>query len=302
MNNPLESLGTRPEFLPPPPLMTRFTQSAEPLRIGIIDYHCDFTRILQSLIPRHHEVITYTNIPLPAPERIEGAVDILINHHEAWYNDKYKVPTIILPYGTVLPSHVKIWNKNPNIIGILDMSGMLASKYPTIQAPLFSFKPTHPFAMTYEQAGNKVITLILDYSKRFMDEYDIASSITEHTIGNTTKDFRQDNLMVRDLDALKEAKWLLHIKYDGYVCNAVMKALACGVPIIMDTKTWKNCCFEAYVIHDHNAIVLPTEELKDFLENCPAEQYERIKKTCVEEAPRYRKSFRWTDGWWRSLE
>ena len=295
-------MGTRPPFLPSPPSLSRFTQSAEPLRIGIIDFHCDFTRILQSLIPRHHEVILYNHLPLPTPERIEGAVDILLNHHEAWYTEKYNVPTIVVPYGTVLTSHVKLWNRNPNIIGVLDMSGMLSSKYPTILAPIFSFKPTHPSNMTYEQAGDKVITLILDYNRRFMDEYDIATSITEHTIGNTSKHFRHDELMERDLDALKEAKWLLHIKYDGFMCNAVMKALACGVPVIMDTKTWKNCSFEAYVIHDHNAIVLPTEELKDFLENCPAEQYERIKKTCVEEAPRYRKSFRWCDGWWRSLE
>jgi hypothetical protein len=281
----------------------RFTEAVEPLRIGIIDFHDDFTRILLSLIPKRHEVILYDHIPhMPPPERIEGAVDFLINHHVAWYNDMYKVPTIVMPYGTVKDTTVKLWNKNPYIIGILDMSGMLSSKFPNITAPIFMYRPNHPFCMTYETAGDKVITLVLNYEKRLPEEYRIASHITPHTIGNITKEFRHDRLEVRDLDALKEAKWLLHIKYDGFVCNAVMKALACGVPVIMDTKTWKNGSFEAYVIHDHNAIVLPTDELKEFLENCPAEQYERIKKTCVEEAPRWRKSLRWTDGWWRSLE
>lgn len=292
-------MGTRPSFLPPAALMSSYLGQAEPLRIGIVDYHCDFTRILLSLIPRHHEVIIYTNLPMPRKDRVEGAVDFLINHHEAWFNEMYDVPTIVQPYGTVTLSHVKQWNRNPNIIGVLDMSSMLTAKFPEIRVPVFSFAPTHPFCLTYEDAGEKVISMIIEYERRFPTEYAIAKFITPNMIGNEDKDYRHEKLKTRDIDALKEAKWLLHIKHNGFVCNAVMKALACGVPVIMDDKTFVNCSFEGILRHDHNAIILPAHEIKEFLDNCPAEQYDRIKRTCVEESQRWRKSTRWCDGWWK---
>jgi hypothetical protein len=132
-------------------------------------------------------------------------------------------------------------------------------------------------------------------------ECSIAKHITPHLIGNESSEFRHDKLKTRDIDVLKEAKWLLHIKHDGYVCNAVMKALSCGVPVVMDDKTYANCSFEGILRHDHNAIILPAHEIKDFLDTCPAEQYDRIKRTCVEEAERHRRTMRWCDGWWRSV-
>lgn len=293
-------MGTRPAFMPPAALMKALLNSPEPLRIGIIDYHCDFTRIFLSLVPRHHEVLIYTNLPAPDPERVEGAVDFLINHHEAWYNERYNVPTIVAPYGTVTSGHIKQWNSNANIIGVLDMSSMLTAKFPELRVPVFSFAPSHPHCLTYEDAGDKVISLIIEYEKRFPTEYALARFITPHLIGNESGDYRHEKLKVRDIDALKEAKWLLHIKHNGFVCNAVMKALACGVPVIMDDKTFVNCAFEGLLRHDHNAIILPPHEIKEFLDTCPVEQYDRIKRTCVEEAHRWRKSVRWCDGWWRS--
>jgi hypothetical protein len=276
-----------------------FEQTSTSLRIGIIDYHDDFTRILMSLIPRHHEVLVYTNMPPPSADRVEGAVDLLLNHHEAWFNDRYNVPTLVVPYGTVKSSHVRQWSANPNIVGVIDMSSMLASKFLSLRLPIFAFTPTHPFCMT-TKGGDKVISLIIEYEKRFPTEFAIAEHITPHLIGNSNKDYRHEQLTVRDLDALTEAKWLLHIKHNGFVCNAVMKALACGVPVLMDTKTYEACSFEGILRHDHNAIILPADELKEFVETCSPEQYDRIKTTCMEEAHRYRKGIRWCDGWWGS--
>ena len=300
MDDQLATMGSRPPFLPPTALMSSYLGQTEPLRIGIIDYHCDFTRIFLSLVPRHHEVLIYTNLPPPTKERVEGAVDLLINHHEAWFNERYDVPTIVAPYGTITSGHVKAWNSNPNIVGVLDMSSMLTAKFPELRVPVFAFPPSHPFCMTYEDAGDKIISLVIEYEKRFPTEYAITKFLTPHTIGNESMDYRHEKLKVRDLDALKEAKWLLHIKHNGFVCNAVMKALACGVPVIMDDKTFVNCAFEGILRHDHNAIILPPHELKDFLDSCSPEQYDRIKRTCVEEAPRWRRTMRWCDGWWRS--
>lgn len=301
MDDPRKSVGDRPPFLPPPALMSAFLNTPDALRIGIIDYHDDFTRILLSLIPRHHEVIIYPNHPPVSPDRVNGAVDLLINHHDVWMNERYDVPTIVQPYGTITATHIRQWNSNPNIVGVLDMSGMLTAKYPDLRVPVFCFTPTHPQCITYDVGGDKVISLIINYEKRFPTEFALASFLTKHTIGNTSADYRHEKLPTRDLDALKDAKWLLHIKHDGYVCNAVMKALACGVPVIMDDKTFVNCSFEGILRHDHNAIILPASELKEFLDTCPPEQYERIKRTCVEEAHRWRRPIRWCDGWWRSV-
>lgn len=257
------------------------------LRIGIVDYHGDFRRIITDIVPTHHTVIC---VPRDAAS---VDVDLLINHHDATLNGRYTVPFLAIPYGTVYEHHVEHWNANPYCVGVIDMSNDLARRFPQIRPPILSFKPFYPDTPIYQRPGDKVISLISSYKERFPDAHAMALSLTRHVLGDPH---------VFDLDALRQAKWLLHLKPHGaFVCNAVGKALACGVPVIMDNVTWETGFFNDIVFHGHNGIVLPIEQIGDFLRSCPEELFQQIKQTCVAEAVRYKQGFKWPDGWWNQL-
>lgn len=59
---------------------------------------------------------------------------------------------------------------------------------------------------------------------------------------------------VQDIEALKTAKFLVHIKNIGYVCNAVIKSISMGVPVLTTTSTIPYG-YEDLLIHNVNAIV-----------------------------------------------
>lgn len=258
--------------------------SPNSLRIGIVDYHGDFLRIIANIIPAQHEVV---RIP---PDAVSVNVDLLVNHHDARLNRKFSVPFLVLPYGSVTEHHVDHWNANPHCVGVIDMSSDLKRRFPQIQLPILTFVPFHRGLPIYQTAGDKVITLIGDYQRRFPQACELARSLTPHVYGDPP---------VSDIEALKSAKWLLHLKPDdAFVCNAVMKALACGVPVIMDESTWRNGFFTNIIKHGHNGIVLPANQIGGFLRACSDQDYQRIKQTCVLKAPRYQAGFQWQDGWW----
>jgi len=141
-----------------------------------------------------------------------------------------------------------------------------------------------------EDGGEKVISLISRYHERFPEACALARTLTPFVYGDP---------YVRDIDALQEAKWLLHIKPNGgFVCNAVTKALACGVPVLMDEDTWENGFFTNCVRHNHNGIVVPASQLEGVLNDLSTADYDRIKSTCVSEAVLFSKRSIQNDGWW----
>src|SRR5436190_6066111 len=147
------------------------------LRIGIVDYHGDFRRIITEIVPTHHTVIC---VPRDAAS---VDVDLLINHHDATLNGRYSVPFLAIPYGTVSEHHVEHWNANPNCVGVIDMSNDLARRFPQIRPPILSFKPFYPDTPIYERPGDKVISLISSYKERFPHAYATALSLTRHVLG-----------------------------------------------------------------------------------------------------------------------
>ncbi|MCA9137824.1 MAG: hypothetical protein KDB00_13725 [Planctomycetales bacterium] len=255
------------------------------LRIGIVDYHGDFRRIITDIIPRGHQVVS---IPV---DSTDADVDLLVNHHDETLNNRFNLPFFVAPYGTVLQHHVDGWNRNQNCMGILDLSGDILRRFPMVERPLFVSKPFFPTTPVYESAGAKVISLIPRYQERFPEAYELATSLTEHVYGDP---------IVPDIEALREAKWLLHIKPSGgFVCNAVMKALACGVPVIMDEKTWDSGFFRHYVRHGENALVVPADQIGEVISDLPDDEYQRIKGTCVAEASEFKRGYKWSDSWWQ---
>ncbi len=246
-------------------------------RIGIVNWHGGFTQNIQRI---YSDVIVVDK--LSTPEQVDALeLDILINHHDLSKNKSYGATKYVaLNYWTITKEHVRIWNEDPQCIGIIDFSMILKVRYANITKPVRILKPKYKDLKIHKTAGSKVITLIQNYQTRFEDCFNIASQITPHICQG-----------VYDVDALAEAKWLLHLRHRGFVCNAVMRALGSGVPVIMDTETWHNGFFGAHVRHNDNAIVLPTNKIKHFLENCPESLYARIKKNCVKYAERDRAEF-----------
>ena len=104
--------------------------------------------------------------------------------------------------------------------------------------------------------------------------------------------------MVNDVETLKDAKWLLHIKRNGFVCNAVVKALACGVPVIVDTESYINTFLEKLIEDKVNGIVLPADQIKGYLDTVDDATYAKIKANCVARTDSFRHPVKWTDGWW----
>jgi hypothetical protein len=264
------------------------------MRVGIVDFHPDFTRMARDLIPASDDVVLVGQSTHPHHFRKLNLDLILIHHDPHWIRKFSGVPWIAMPYGSVHQSHVDAWNKTPMFAGVLDMSGLLSAKFPDIKAPVLAFTPFYPDTPTYEQAGTKIISLIQNYANRFPQDYKVALTITPDLYGCPSRE-------VNDIQALADAKWLLHLKGENiFVCNAVSKALACGVPVAMDEDTWRVGHFQALVKDGHNAIVRPRDKMKDALASMTDEEYARIKQTCVEEAFRYKRSFKWCENWWTS--
>lgn len=86
-----------------------------------------------------------------------------------------------------------------------------------------------------------------------------------------------------------EARYTIHIKYWGHVCNAVVKSLALGTPVIMDEATFRIGRYQSYVRHGQNGLVLKDKhEIVEYLKGESEETaWRRLKAVCVEEAPQW---------------
>jgi len=82
------------------------------------------------------------------------------------------------------------------------------------------------------------------------------------------------------------ARYTIHVKYWGHVCNAVVKSLALGTPVIMDETTFNKGRYKSYVRHNDNGLVFKsTEQIVRFLQSKDeADIWHRLKSTCMREA------------------
>lgn len=257
------------------------------MKIGIIDWHSEFTNAIRLSIPDNHEVTVYDM----NTEVINDKLDVLCNNIYSNVNHKYPFNYFAVPFTTMTDNFIDELNNDPKCLGIIDLSAVIKKRFPKLTKPVVSIYGRWPDLPLYTETGTKNISMINDYKTRFPEEYAITKTITDTIYGTP------DNV-VNDVEALKDARWLVHLKRTSYVCNAVVKALGCGVPVIMDTETFHNGLFERYVRHNENGIVLPADQIKGYLDTVDEATYARIKATCLAEAPKLNTPVKWTHGWW----
>ena len=257
------------------------------MKIGIIDWHGDFTNIMKLIIPDSDTVTVYHR----STTHIDDQIDILLNGDTPYHNDRFPFNFFAVPYSSVTENYINDWNSNPRCIGVLDLSNSLKKRFPSLKKPVWGYLPSVLDLPVYKESGTKVITMVNVYKERFPEEYELAKTITNNIYG------LPDN-SVNDIEALKDTKWLLHIKRNGFVCNAIIKALACGVPVIVDTETYTNTFLENLIQDKVNGIVLPVDQIKGYLETVDDATYAQIKANCVAQADKFRHPVKWADRWW----
>jgi hypothetical protein len=140
----------------------------------------------------------------------------------------------------------------------------------------FHAKKLFPFqeVSEHEQIRNGFYSYI-NYYENFPNSYNkflkINSLLNDYDfkVINFGMNHEKPNV-VNDLEYMVKAKATLHLKDFGGVCNAVIRSLACGTPVIMDNSTYDNGFY-----HDIKGISL-INDIKDIIN-------ELIKLNCDEE-------------------
>jgi len=170
--------------------------------------------------------------------------------------------------------------------------------------PAIFYRKKYPFAEIFKQLHKDetyntkhIITLINNYKStasehkwnKPQNSYKVYESIStavsnfdfdRYGAPDNEKTFDESNKIQA------AARYTIHIKYWGHVCNAVIKSLALGTPVLMDQETFHKGRYKAYLRHRENAMIFKTkEEIVDFLKS-PDEKstWLKLKKTCLAEA------------------
>lgn len=100
------------------------------------------------------------------------------------------------------------------------------------------------------------------------------------------KDFGEE--FVDAYQCLEQARYLLHVKYWGHVCNATVQALAMGVPLLMDRFTYEQGWYRGYVKHGHNAYIGKNiKDLISFLRTDDDNVYGHLRENTIKESKKF---------------
>jgi hypothetical protein len=93
-----------------------------------------------------------------------------------------------------------------------------------------------------------------------------------------------------DAARFRRARFTLHVKHHGYVCNAVVRSLAAGVPVVMDAKTWDRGRYEGVLDPDGGIAVLSgPDEIVAFMEETRGDAYAALVAAAWAQGERFRR-------------
>lgn len=277
--------------------------------VNIQDIHPDETSTLtNAFINSGYDVTSFKHYE---GELNDPAADVLILAANPLANKYVNVkPFMLTVVGDIEISILKPFMKNKNFRGFVSTSSEHYNTLKEMNIPVVLLTRRYPYNQEMVQSLSiaqiytnisSIITNYSEYSPLYM--HDGAHSKQhfdriQKTINNPEKPTQfhvqyygdPGNKTDNDVEVIANSRYVLHLKYWGHVCNVVVKALALGVPVIMDKTTFTIGKYAAYVRHGENGLVFETtEDIISYLSDVAieGETYEKIKATCVEEAAKY---------------
>jgi len=211
------------------------------------------------------------------------------NHLALPYIDKK--PFVVNIVGAVSPAQVMMsLGRHPNFRGVIATSLEFFNGTKEAGGRAVLLKKKYPFCemKPSTEETQRVSSLVVRYSE-YSPRHVVngMNAFTQFTRLQKSVTFPVDNYETAiDTEVLLASRYLVHIKYWGHVCNAVVKALALGVPVLMDAATFQVGKYAAYV-NKSNGIVFPTvEDMIKYLNNTELETYvyQKLKKYCIKHA------------------
>jgi len=139
---------------------------------------------------------------------------------------------------------------------------------------------------------DKISVLINNY-KSYVGGYEVFKVIKENCKSNIKLYDLSTEQSGQDIDILMNTRYYLHVKQAGHVCNAPIKALALGVPVVMDYKTYNLGQYAHYIQHGFNSLIIDNiENMIAALEDIDNNIYYRLLKTnCLNSREKFIKNY-----------
>jgi len=262
------------------------------MKIAIKGYHTDATYQMKLLLKSATaEVIEIKH----HSEECAPDVDVCVVHivPACWKKIIEKTKCLLWLYENYtkeMKPQVAQWlaeiDAHPNFLGYIDPTGLLKTHYPNLKKKSFSFTLNYANYPLLETSGSKIVSLIKRYPRYWPKQWEQAKTITsEDTL------YGDDNPAgtIDDRRALREAKFLLHLKPTGSTCQAVVKAIASGVPVLTDEATWKAGLFDNYTSFMAVPPFKSYTEIRPWLDALTDAKYAEIKQKAVKLAEHCRK-------------
>lgn len=265
-------------------------------RIGIQTVHGDETANLRNLFEKQCDDFYIWEFGNANPEELQKCDLLLLNANEVSAPFMHQKPYLLNIVNYKPYSYYECFATHHHFRGFLIASQELFDDFKKQNRKSFLWRKRAPLkkSVIVNDSSFKIVTMIIHYYAysqsnivHGMNAYTVYQNIVSHANPQYTFAKYGDPIMVPDIETIREARYLLHIKYWGHVCNAVVKALACGVPVIMDRITMESGKYGSYIRHGENGLVFddPNEIIAFFQDlEKEAEVYARLKETCIREA------------------
>jgi len=287
------------------------------IKVGIQNLHIDEFNSLTDLLS-HPTIEFYSWTGHDYDDQKMASCDVLILFAKKhWRYIKFKIPYLLILADFVSNKKATMLGKSRSLSitgyryrsnnlfrGYLCGSGELLEALQNENIPGLFYPKKYPFADIFQPLHQNpisnpthIVTLINKYkhtaAKRKWKKPANSYKIFRHIADNVSKfqfdrygspdnkrSFDESNQLQSD------ARYTIHIKYWGHVCNAVVKSLALGTPVLTDEATFQKGRYKSYLRHGKNALVFKTkEEIIQYLNGDEeGATWQKLKDICMQEA------------------
>ncbi|AYV83506.1 MAG: hypothetical protein Hyperionvirus7_77 [Hyperionvirus sp.] len=262
--------------------------------MGMPMFHADENAMISELIPKDVKVISWARDPISSKPledtwKLCDCIVIPLGWEKFYLEDKPFISTICDRFS---PDVILNTSKHRNFRGYISVSVEWYDFCLKHQIPCLNILRKYAYTLTDVVPLNiscicrNVVSLINLYQSRLPVCYEKFQQIKKRIGQKFNVEFYDAFIPGRGIDdkkALLNARYLLHVKRSGHVCNAVVKALALGVPVIMDTETYEIGRYRSYIKHGLNGIVFKNvdELIKLMLSNDEESMFIKMKNYCL---------------------